>query len=172
MITFSGPRETPYGCFHNFAGYPVTLYGMDFDSAEHAYQALKFYPDEAMMNEIRVALSPKAAAMAGRDPSRTIRSDWDQPPRSGYYPVQIDDGLDRKGFDPEPLFTRVKDVVMFEVCCAKFVRHEAIRETLFGTGDQPLIEDSSRDSYWGWGPARMGQNKLGRILMMIRNDFR
>lgn len=33
-----------------------------------------------------------------------------------------------------------------------------------------LIEDSWRDSYWGWGPNKDGNNHLGKLWMEVRKE--
>jgi ribA/ribD-fused uncharacterized protein len=65
-----------------------------------------------------------------------------------------------------------KDRVMLECVLAKFLQHKDIRDQLMATGDEELIEDSPVDSYWGCGADGTGKNKLGKILMKIREDLK
>jgi pimeloyl-ACP methyl ester carboxylesterase len=37
---------------------------------------------------------------------------------------------------------------------------------------KPLVENSWRDDFWGWGPNRDGQNMLGRLWMEVRAALR
>jgi ribA/ribD-fused uncharacterized protein len=55
---------------------------------------------------------------------------------------------------------------------AKADQHEYVRRKLLATGERELIEDSWRDSFWGWGPTKDGQNMLGRLWMEIREEIR
>jgi hypothetical protein len=55
---------------------------------------------------------------------------------------------------------------------AKAAQHEYVRRKLLATGDRELIENSWRDSYWGWGPDRAGLNMLGQLWMMVRDEIR
>lgn len=86
-------------------------------------------------------LKPSAAKRLGRRVKR--RSDWDE----------------------------VKDHVMYEVCKAKFTQNDGLKHKLKDTGDAILIEGNT----WGdriWGVCNgVGENRLGRILMQIRDEL-
>ncbi len=34
------------------------------------------------------------------------------------------------------------------------------------------MEDSPKDSFWGWGEDRCGQNNLGKLWMKLRDEIR
>ena len=57
---------------------------------------------------------------------------------------------------------------MYEVCLAKFTQHPELMDALLDTGNETLIEGNT----WGdqiWGVAKgKGENRLGKILMLIR----
>ena len=61
---------------------------------------------------------------------------------------------------------------MREAVLAKFSQHSELRENLLDTGHRLLIEHTSNDSYWGDGGDGRGKNKLGRILMEVREQLR
>lgn len=136
----------PYGCFSNFSAYPIYLKGHLWPTSEHYYQAQKFLdtPEEALVSMILSAFTPEAAAAIGRDPRHKIRCDWDQ----------------------------IKNQVMHEAVRIKFLTHLDIQAILLATGDREIIEDSPTDPYWGCGVDRKGQNQLGKILMLIREEIR
>ena len=176
-ILFFG-RKDPHFSFSNFARHPVDIYGRTWATSEHAFQAMKFQHRPDLVQRVYEADSPGKAAEIGRDRSLPLRPDWDKHPGDlidqipgGPFPAfWPDDGIIR----PKPceaMLARVKDLVMYEVCLAKFTQHEALRQELLGTGTEILIEDttSSGDAYWGWGRDHLGENKLGRILMAIRS---
>jgi ribA/ribD-fused uncharacterized protein len=55
---------------------------------------------------------------------------------------------------------------------AKFQTHADIREILLGTGDAPIVENAPGDYYWGCGKDGSGKNRLGQILMEVREALR
>ena len=132
-----------YGCFSNFAAYPIELSGNRWPTSEHYFQAQKFEESERR-EEIRNALSPMQAARMGRDRKKTLRPDWES----------------------------VKVAVMTDAVRAKFTQHEELRQVLLGTGDAELVEHTANDNYWGDGGDGSGKNMLGQILMQVRTELR
>lgn len=65
----------------------------------------------------------------------------------------------------------MKDMVMYDCVLAKFTQNHDLLKKLLETGDAELIEDSPVDWYWGWGKDHTGQNKLGQILMEVREEL-
>ncbi|MGE5659476.1 MAG: NADAR family protein [Actinomycetota bacterium] len=142
-IYFYVEREKPYGCFSNFSAHGFILDELYWATSEHYFQAQKFV-DTPYLEKIRQAKTPKDAANMGRDRSLPLRSDWDQ----------------------------VKDNVMRKGVLQKFKTHVQIREILLATGDEQLVENSPIDYYWGCGKDGSGKNKLGQILMDVREVLR
>ncbi|MBV9926139.1 MAG: NADAR family protein [Acidobacteria bacterium] len=132
-----------YGCFSNFAAYPIEVDGKVWPTSEHYFQAQKFAGTK-FEEEIRLIKSPMIAARAGRDRSKPLRADWE----------------------------RVKDEVMRRAVRAKFTQHAELREILLATGDATLVEHTRRDSYWGDGGDGRGRNMLGQILADVREELR
>lgn len=132
-----------YGCFSNFAPYPFSLDGKMWSTSEHFFQAQKF-SDEAYKEKIRLTESPMIAARLGRSRSIPIRSDW----------------------------ADVRDDVMRRALRAKFDAHTKLREMLLGTKNAVLIEHTKNDNYWGDGGDGTGQNRLGILLMELRDELR
>jgi len=62
----------------------------------------------------------------------------------------------------------IKVSVMRDCCLAKFLQHSDLRKQLMDTGKEELIENSPVDNFWGCGADGNGQNKLGKVLMGIR----
>jgi ribA/ribD-fused uncharacterized protein len=142
VIKFYRVRDE-YGCFSNFAPYPIELKGKTWSTSEHYFQAQKFAGTEHE-EEIRLAQSPMVAARMGRSRKRPLCPDWEE----------------------------IKDDLMREVVLAKFTQHTEIREILLGTGDALLIEHTENDNYWGDGGDGQGKNMLGKILMQVREKLR
>ena len=61
---------------------------------------------------------------------------------------------------------------MYEVVLEKFRQNRGCQDTLLRTGDAPLVEDTTTDTYWGWGTDHKGKNKLGQILEAVRDYIR
>ena len=65
----------------------------------------------------------------------------------------------------------VKDDVMYRVCKEKFMQSRKLKAWLLATSNAELEEGNT----WGdcyWGVCRgIGRNKLGRILMRVREDL-
>lgn len=133
----------PYGCFSNFSRHTVRLKGKVWPTSEHYFQAQKFAGTEHEGAVLRAG-SPTIAARIGRDRKRPLRRDWES----------------------------VKDDVMYEVVKAKFSQHPELRQILLATGDAMLVEHTERDSYWGDAGDGSGKNKLGQILMRVREELR
>ncbi len=140
-IIFYSIRDE-YGCFSNFAPYPILLRGRTWPTSEHYFQAQKFAGTEHE-EAIRLARSPMMAARMGRARSRPLRPYWEN----------------------------VKDAIMREAVRAKFTQHAELRSVLLSTGEAVLIEHTRRDHYWGNGGDGSGQNWLGRILMEVRSEL-
>ena len=54
---------------------------------------------------------------------------------------------------------------------AKFNQNPEMKEKLLATGNKVLIEDSSKDDYWG-GAIKGSANMLGYLLMELRHLLR
>lgn len=71
-----------------------------------------------------------------------------------------------------PDWEQAKEQIMYEVCLAKFTQNKHLAEALLATGNRMLAEENYRnDTEWGIC-AGVGQNKLGKILMRIREELR
>lgn len=67
---------------------------------------------------------------------------------------------------------KIKDKIMYEICLAKFSQNEDLKKCLLNTGNEELIEGNTwHDTYWGICNRR-GKNKLGKILMRVREELR
>lgn len=130
-----------YGCFSNFSAHPFMLVGKRWATSEHYFQAQKFVSTvPGYAEQIRFSRSPMKAANMGRSRKHPIREDWEQQ----------------------------KDEVMRRAVLAKFRAHKDIKDILLATGDAVLVERTTSDTYWGCGSDETGLNKLGLILMEVR----
>ena len=132
-----------YGCFSNFSRHAVFLKGKRWPTSEHYFQAQKFAGTEHE-EAVRVCKKPSEAAAMGRSRKLPLRRDWES----------------------------VKDQIMLEAVRAKFTQHDDLKATLLGTGDAKLVEHTANDSYWGDGGDGSGKNRLGQLLMQVREELR
>jgi ribA/ribD-fused uncharacterized protein len=133
----------PYGSLSNFSPHGFTAEDLYWRTSEHFFQAHKF-TEPAHFLAIHRARAPKQAAEMGRDRRRPLRPDWEQ----------------------------VKEGVMRQALRLKFHAHPALRELLLATGDELLIEAAPHDYYWGGGQDGSGKNRLGILLMELREALR
>ncbi|MBW4618767.1 MAG: NADAR family protein [Cyanosarcina radialis HA8281-LM2] len=144
-IYFYSDREQPYGCFSNFSSHGFELDGYWWPTSEHYFQAQKFVDTHRpWFDKIREVKRPNDAAKMGRERRYPLRQDWE----------------------------KVKDEIMQKAVLQKFSTHADIREILLDTGDELLVENSPIDYYWGCGADGSGKNKLGEILVIVREILR
>lgn len=136
-------QTDPFSEFSNFAPYGVAMDEAWWPTVEHYFQAQKFH-DEGYKEQIRRAKRPKDAKSLGMTRSYPLRSDWEQ----------------------------VKDGIMHNAVLNKFQTHAKLAELLLSTGDRTIVENAPMDAYWGCGPDGRGQNRLGAILMAVRDQLR
>ena len=141
-IYFYSTRDT-YGCFSNFSAHGFELDGTYWKTSEHYFQAQKFV-GTPHVEAICNAKTPKDAAKMGRERTRPLRSDWEE----------------------------IKEEVMRKAVLKKFQTHAEIREILLSTGDEELVENAPGDYYWGCGKDGSGKNRLGAILMEVREQLK
>jgi ribA/ribD-fused uncharacterized protein len=121
---------------------PLTLDGKTWPTVEHYYQASKFPTLPEFQEEIRLLPSATAAMKAGKakDPSKPIRADWKEQ----------------------------RESIMRKAIFAKFDQNPELKEKLLATYPRPLVFADGMDAFWGYGRTKMGQNKLGSLLMNYR----
>lgn len=132
-----------YGFLSNFLPAPIRLKGARWPSSEHYFQAQKF-AGTPHEAAIRKAATPAIAARMGRDRRAPLRRDWES----------------------------VKEGIMQDAVQAKFTQHPDLREALLATGDAMLVEHTEHDADWGDGGDGRGHNRLGKILVQIRQELR
>jgi ribA/ribD-fused uncharacterized protein len=137
-----------YAFLSNFYACPLTIDGMSYPTAEHAFQAAKTH-DRAVKQAIADKDSPTKAKHAGGKRRGSLitgalfRSDWEA----------------------------VKLSVMKDILRLKFSDPQ-LRQALLATRDAPLVEGNSwNDTFWGVCRGR-GQNHLGRLLQEVRTEIR
>ena len=135
-------KDDPYYEFTNFYWCLVVIDGKTWNTTEHYFQAQKFI-GTPYVEHIRKLKSAREAFQFSRKPKvlRWIRPDWNE----------------------------VKDDIMKLALMHKFSQHERLKMKLLGTGTKVLVEHTANDSYWGDGGNGSGRNKLGKLLMEVRD---
>lgn len=122
----------------------------NFYNADVTYDGITFKNNEAAFQSMKVLknreqfanLNPSDAKRLGRRVK--LREDWED----------------------------VKTQMMYEICLAKFTQNADLRDKLIATGNKMLVEGNT----WGdkvWGCVNgVGENRLGKILMQIREDLK
>lgn len=126
----------------NFYPCAIKMWDMKFSCSEAAFQAAKF----AHKPEIAVRfthLDGEGAWKLARKLSYQQRPDWYQ----------------------------VRESVMLEVLRAKFKQNRELAELLQATGDAYIVEHTCRDAFWADGGDGTGKNRLGHLLMQLREEF-
>lgn len=138
-------RDSKFFALSNFAPYGFELDGVKWPTVEHYFQAQKFTSSSSNEHRerIRTSNSPRQAKALGQSRLHAIRPHWDA----------------------------VREDVMRTALRAKF-SEPALRALLLSTGDRPLVEDSPYDPYWGTGKDGRGKNRLGVLLMELRDELR
>ena len=84
------------------------------------------------------------AALEGRNRQNPLRPDWEE----------------------------IKDEVMLQVLRMKFSQNPEIAKELLATGDPIPIEHTRNHDYWADGGDGSGKNKLGLLLMQVREELK
>lgn len=131
------------------AGFPLLVCGVECRTSEALYQALRFPHLPRIQGEILAEKSPMAAKMKAKPHNRLSRPDWHE----------------------------VREEIMNWCLHLKLEQHwESFGEVLLSTGELPIVERSTRDTYWG---AKIrpdglleGENRLGLLLVALREKRR
>jgi ribA/ribD-fused uncharacterized protein len=149
-IVFFKTREA-FGELSNMASrFPLTIDGTTVPSSEALYQACRFPHLPKVQELILDQKSPMTAKMVSKPYRAQSRSDWDD----------------------------VRVAIMKWCLRVKLLQHwREFGEILLRTGDGPIVEQSSKDPFWGAiadksGQVLKGTNVLGRLLMELRSSLR
>jgi ribA/ribD-fused uncharacterized protein len=147
-VRFSQSLKNEYRMFDNSAATPITITTSGetdtFPTVEHYYQAVKFQQtDPEWFKQIRDAPTAiKAREMGGS-----------------------------KDHKANPAFKEVRIQIMRRALEVKFADPK-LAELLLSTGDKKIVNASAKNSYWGEGAEKLGENHLGKLLMELRGELR
>lgn len=117
--------------------------GIFYKTSEHYYQSKKF-DDLSIVQKIIDAETPKEASNIGRDRNNKLRENW----------------------------KLIKNDIMYEAVLYKFLAHPDLKTKLLATGNEEIIEETTKENYWGCGPNHDGTNHYGKILCRVREQLR
>ena len=146
MVRIASFKEE-YRFLSNFYQSPVTLDGLTYPNAEAAFQAQKCAKEEDKVKYTLVKNPVVAKRMGKKEPN--LPENWRE----------------------------ISYGIMLEIIRAKFSLPE-MKEKLLATGDTELVEGNNHhDNLWGdctcsRCAAKAGQNRLGKILMQVREELR
>lgn len=146
-IRFFG-KDGKYAIFSNFANTPLVIGGLEYPTAEHYFQSMKFAntsPEYA--EQIRLAPTPFKSKQLGKSRNHRIHPYW-------------------SGKDGESI--RVMRRVLF----CKALQNKKFRDLLVSSGNSKIIEASPFDTFWGEGKEKNGKNMLGVLLEELRDRLR
>lgn len=124
----------------------------NFSEAKVEYNGITYLNNEAAFQSMKTLNIEKRKQFANLDPSTAkrkgrnilLRDDWE----------------------------KVKEQIMYEICKNKFLQNEDLKTKLLNTGNEYLEEGNKwNDREWGTCNG-IGKNKLGKILMKIRDELR
>ena len=126
----------------NFYEFPLSIWGMNFPSSEHAYQYKK----------CTATGNNTAAASVLRAPT-PVNAKW------------IGDKI-----ETDNKWEDLQQGTMFEILKSKARQCPQFRDALVQSQDRPLIENTP-NRYWGRGNDGNGLNMLGKLLMVLRSEL-
>ncbi len=141
MVYFHN-AELSYGFLSNFSRHPIYCKGVIWDTVEHYYQAQKF-EDPKIQEKIRMTETPMMAKKIAHSNLKDIVPNWSE----------------------------IKGGIMYDALYAKFTQHPDLNIQLIETNTRILTEHSFDDKYWGDGGDGSGMNRLGILLMKIRDKL-
>ena len=137
------PRE--FYPLDNFSSFKVEWNGYLYSSLEEAYQAASFMgSSEELVEKVKKSHSADEAQRIAYANRDKQRKDWNE----------------------------VKLSIMEELLRLKIEQNPYVKNKLLQPENYTIVEDSPKDSFWGWGPNRDGENQLGKLWMKLREELK
>ncbi len=148
-VIFCKTKENFGGLSNMAAGFPLRVRDVDIRTSEALYQACRFPHMPDVQHKIIDERSPMTAKMKSKPFRKDSRRDWDE--------------------------VRVK--IMRWCLSVKLAQNWGeFGKLLLSTGNNPIVELSRKDDYWGAKATEdgvlVGKNVLGRLLMQQREQLR
>jgi ribA/ribD-fused uncharacterized protein len=149
-VSFRKTNEEFGGLSNMAGGYPIVVNDIYIRTSEALYQALRYSDYPEIQKEIIEQKSPMTAKMVSKKYRKEkTRVDWDN-----------------------------KRIAIMKWCLrVKLIQNlDSFGTLLLDTNDNPIVEESRRDQFWGTiliDEERLeGTNALGRLLMELREIYK
>ncbi|WP_038487358.1 NADAR family protein [Janthinobacterium agaricidamnosum] len=148
-VVFHTTRDEFGGLSNMASGFPLSVNGISIRTSEALYQVCRFPHRPDVQQFIIDEASPMIAKRKSKPYRDETRSDWDL----------------------------VRHKIMRWSLRVKLARHySTFGELLLSTGERDIVEQSSKDNFWGAfvrpDGTLIGQNILGRLLMELRERLK
>ena len=140
-----GCYEREFYPFSNFSSFNVKWRGRNWQTSEHAYQASRFIGKNSKL--VEQIFKAKSAHDACKLAEKNLGKDFGK-----YSEKDIEN--------------------MEDILRCKLRQNPYVMRKLLQTGKRKIVEDSPKDSFWGWGRNRKGRNELGKIWMKLRGEIK
>ena len=151
VVVFYKTKEAFGGLSNMAAGFPLQINGVRILTTEALYQACRFPHMPDIQREIIGLCCPMTAKMKSKPHRKNSRPDWDE----------------------------IRHKVMRWCLRVKLAQnYEGFGRLLLATRNQPIVEQSRKDDYWGakvvddTADTLVGHNVLGRLLMELREKLK
>ncbi len=123
----------------------IIFKGRHFHTSEHAYHHEKaiYHNDYRAAQEIHNAPLPGKAKSLAKRYFKKCSPDWNN----------------------------IRFTVMEDIMFEKARQCKQFRDALIASGNQKLVHNMESDLIWGFGPDGLRQNKMGQILMRVRDHL-
>ena len=142
---FIGFYNREFFCLDNFSSFGFVYDGTYYQTVEHAYQSLRF-KDTAPAVEKEII-----GCFSAYDAQRIAHEHIDC---------------------QSPTGDEDKVAIMEKLLRAKLAQHPYVKKKLLEPANYLICEDSPKDSFWGIGKDRNGQNQLGKLWMKLREEIK
>lgn len=136
-------QDEDNGFLSNLFDAPIEIDGSVWPTSEHYYQAMK-HDDVVVIEKVRRQKKALNSKFVSRKACKR---------------------LNRWPSDEHKLSSMRKAIK------AKFDQHTVLRGKLLKTAPLNIIEDSTKDSYWGVGEDGNGKNMMGVLLVELREQY-
>lgn len=149
QILFNSKCDIEFRFLSNFWPCSIQFDGIVWLSSEHLYQALKakYAHSDKLYESIKNASTAAETKVLGKK-------------------VKLDETAQKT-------WELCKEVVMIDVVRLKFNQNTGLKEALLATNGFELVEFAPWcDRFWGVDKNMIGENRMGKILMKVREELK